>query len=134
MVAAVAIGGAAGASIRAAGVAAFPTAAGGFPWATLVENVTGAFLLGALLTVLQHHRPASRYGRALLGTGLLGAYTTFSTFAVELSLLLAARSWAVAGLYATATVVVGLAAAFLGASAGRWRPLGARGRRGVEQP
>lgn len=123
MVAAVAVGGAAGASLRAAGLAAFPTAAGGFPWATLVENVTGAFLLGALLSVLRHRRPASRYMHPLLGTGLLGAYTTFSSFAVELSLLLAARSWAVAGLYATATVVVGLAAALLGGSAGRRRPL-----------
>lgn len=133
LVAAVAIGGAAGASIRAAGLAAFPPVAGGFPWATLVENVTGAFLLGALLTVLRHRWPASRYVRPLLGTGLLGAYTTFSSFAVELSLLLAERSWAVAGLYATATVVVGLAAAFLGVSAGRRRPL-ARDPRAVRQP
>lgn len=133
MIVAVAVGGAAGALIRAAGLAAFPTAAEGFPWATLVENVTGAFLLGALLTMLVHRWPTTRYARPLLGTGLLGAYTTFSSFVVELGLLLASRSWAVAGLYATATVVVGLGAASLGVAAGgRW-PL-ARAPQAGRQP
>lgn len=114
MVAAVAAGGALGASLRAAVLAAFPSAEGGFPVATFVENVTGAFLLAALLTLLAGRWPTNRYATPLLGTGLLGAYTTFSSFAVELGVLLAAGWWRVALGYAVATMVVGVAAAFLG--------------------
>lgn len=130
MVAAVAAGGAAGASLRAVGLAAFPTAEGGFPVATFVENVTGAFLLGALLTLLASRWHTNRYAKPLLGTGLLGAYTTFSTFAIELALLLAGGWWVVALTYAAVTLVVGVAAVFVGvALARRWT--GPRGNGGV---
>ncbi len=124
MVAAVALGGAAGAAIRSAGLAVFHTAPGGFPRATLVGNVTGAFLLGLLMTVLVRRWSRSRYTGPLLGTGLLGAFPSVSAFAVELSVLLRAGAWPVAGWYAGATMVLGLGAAGLGVIAGRWSTTG----------
>jgi fluoride exporter len=70
---------------RVALAAAFPVREGHLPWTTLVENVSGAFLLAALLTVLIEHAGAHARLRALLCTGMLGAFTTYSTLAAELT-------------------------------------------------
>ena len=61
--------------------------AGGFPWATFWTNVSGSLVLGALLWVLIERYPPSQYVRAFVGTGVLGVYTTFSTFSVETDVL-----------------------------------------------
>ena len=61
---------------------AFPAAPGGFPAATFAINVSGAFALGLFLIVVIERFPPSRYLRPFVATGFLGAYTTFSTFAV----------------------------------------------------
>lgn len=122
----VAVGGAAGASIRVLALAALPTSTGGFPWATLAANGTGAFLLGLLLTVLHELGDARAYARPLLGTGLLGAYTTVSSVAVESGLMVRDGSWPLAGLYVAVTITAGLAAAFLGIAAARRLLVGRR--------
>lgn len=120
-VALVAAGGALGALARAAQNAVWPVA-GRLPWATLAENVVGAFLLGWLLTVLTERLAARAWVRPLLGTGLLGSYTTYATVGVELRVLGAEGTVAAAVAYAAVTAVLGLAAAAAGIAAGRWRP------------
>lgn len=110
-----AIGGAAGTGARWLLVAAVP-AAGGFPIATLLANLAGAFLLGVVLTrVLARRGPLAA---SLLGTGGLGAMTTFSTFALETVDLLAAAP-AVAAVYAAASLTLGPLAAAAGLRLGR---------------
>jgi CrcB protein len=93
--------------------------AGGFPWATLWTNLSGSLALGVLLAVLIERYPPSLYARAFIGTGFLGAYTTFSTFAVETDLLVKDGHAGTAGAYVAASLVGGLAAAALGLAAGR---------------
>lgn len=100
----------------------------GWPVGTLLVNVLGAFLLGALLEALLRRGRESVRGRNLrlaLGTGVLGGFTTFSALAVELERLLAERALDTALGYALASTVLGLAACALGvvvAAAGhrRW--------------
>jgi CrcB protein len=115
----VAVGGAGGALARHAvghlGAGRGP----GFPVGTFVVNVTGAFGLGLLLTVLTR-LPRRRLVRPLLAAGFLGAYTTFSTFAVELVTRLEDGHVPMAVAYAALTLVVGLAAAVGGQRLGGW--------------
>src|SRR5262249_42133851 len=79
----VAIGGAFGASARYEIAQIIHVAKDTFPWATFVTNLSGAFVLGAFLTVMIERFPRNPYLRPLIATGFLGAYTTFSTMAVE---------------------------------------------------
>jgi CrcB protein len=106
----VVLGGAAGAVARYALGAWIQARRPRFPWGTLVINVTGAFALGLVLPPLAA-RPLLK---ALLATGFLGAYTTFSTFSAEAALLLHDRDWRRASAYVGATVVLGLAASLAG--------------------
>jgi CrcB protein len=106
-IAAVAVGGAVGAVARYGLATALPTTPGAFPWTTLLINLTGCALIGALA--------GSRFGRhtllrPLLGTGVLGGYTTFSTYAVETRTLVAHDRPLVAAIYALGTLVGALAA------------------------
>lgn len=110
LVAAVFVGGALGALVRAALGEAFPTAATQWPWPTFVENVVGAFLLGYFVTRLQERLPLSTYRRPLLGTGVCGGLTTFSTMQVEILHMLDARAFGLAAGYAVASVAAGYAA------------------------
>jgi fluoride ion exporter CrcB/FEX len=71
-------------------VAAAP-APGRWPWPTFAVNIAGALLLGYLITRLQERLPLSAYRRPLLGTGLCGALTTFSTMPVEVVRMLEAH-------------------------------------------
>ena len=117
--AAVALGGMAGASARYGVSRLITVPAGGFPWATLTVNVTGAFAIGLLVAVLTAHRSHSLLLRALLGTGVLGGYTTFSTLSVEADVLVKDGRAGIAIAYIAVTLVAGLAAVALGAAAGR---------------
>lgn len=104
----VAVGGALGSVARVGVGAAVPATPGGWPLATLLVNVSGALLLAVVVARLRDPRL-----QALLGTGLLGAWTTFSTFAVELDVLLRSRP-VVAATYAATSVLAGLLAVRLG--------------------
>ncbi len=117
MLTAIATGGFLGALARYELGLAWPTAAGHFPWTTFTINVTGGFLLGILLTILGT-RP-SRYLRPFLGVGLLGAWTTMSTFAVEADLLVRGGRLLTSVGYIVATVVVGVTATALGVAVTR---------------
>lgn len=108
--AAVFAGGAIGALFRAGLVEAFPYQAGRWPWATFVANIAGAFLLGYFATRLQERLPLSAYRRPLLGTGLCGALTTFSTMQLEVLDMLDQERFGVAGAYSAVSVAAGFAA------------------------
>lgn len=112
----VAIGGALGSVARVGADTVVPITPGGWPVATLAVNVSGALLLAVVLGRLRDHRL-----RALLGTGLLGAWTTFSTFAVELDALLRTRPL-VAVAYAATSVLAGLVAVRIGRRRSEGRP------------
>jgi CrcB protein len=122
VVLAVAAGGALGAPIRYELSARVHIAAGSFPWATFWINVSGSFLLGLLLTFVLERWPPTRYVRPFLAIGVLGAYTTFSTYSVETDLLLRDGHVALGVVYALGSLVAGGAAVYLGIVAGRLWP------------
>lgn len=110
-------GGAVGAPLRYLISRTWPTTAGGFPWATATINVAGAFLLGLLLEALARDgvdTGARRALRLLIGTGILGAFTTYSTLAVEADLLVRAHADTRSTVYAAGSVAAGLLAALAG--------------------
>ncbi|GGK81254.1 fluoride efflux transporter CrcB [Mangrovihabitans endophyticus] len=84
-----------------------------FPWGTFTVNVIGSFLLGVLIQGAAEHRVSGAVG-SLLGTGLCGALTTYSTFGFETLRLLEDRVRAYAVLNVAASIVAGLGAAFCG--------------------
>jgi len=106
--AAVFAGGVAGALARAGVAEALPHDPGDWPWATLLVNVAGAFVLGLVIA-----RGVGSYRRPLLGAGFCAALTTFSTLQLELLQMLDAGRVALALAYACASIAAGLAAAAL---------------------
>lgn len=119
LIASIAIGGACGALLRDLAFSLFPTPAGTFPWVTFVVNVSGSAVLGFLLVLLAAQFPRSRLARAVIGTGVIGAYTTFSTFVVEADLLLRSGRITLAITYILGSVTAGVAAALLGSALAR---------------
>jgi fluoride exporter len=117
----ISLGGALGAAVRYEFTLAFPVHAGHFPFTTFAINISGAFLLGLLLEWLARHRDETDWARWFVGVGVLGAFTTFSTMAVELTLLARDGHALTAVAYATASLAVGLAAVILGLVAAGWR-------------
>ncbi|MDQ6837987.1 MAG: fluoride efflux transporter CrcB [Actinomycetota bacterium] len=117
-----AVGGALGTVARYAVSRALPAGVASFPWATFWTNVSGAFVLGVLLTLILERWPPTRYVRPFAATGFVGAYTTWSTFMVETDELLAHGHAATALAYVGASLVVGLAAVTLGIAVGRLWP------------
>jgi len=107
-------GGALGSALRYGISLALPTAATGFPAATILVNIVGSFVLGFIIgtvgTPLELH-PQMRF---LLGSGLCGGFTTYSAFAVESALLLEHREMLTMGTYVVATLVGCLLAALGG--------------------
>jgi CrcB protein len=93
----------------------------GFPWATLVVNVTGAFALGAVGVVLIERVTYLGHLRTFLAIGLLGSYTTFSAMAVEGVRLIDTHHPGLAAGYWVATLVLGQVAGVLGMWSGRLR-------------
>jgi CrcB protein len=112
-IAAVLTGGALGTALRAVLAEGFPHGATSWPWPTFGVNVLAAFLLGYFVTRLQERLPPSSYRRPLLGTGLCGGLSTFSTMQVELLKMIDARAWGLAAGYTLASVVAGYAAIHL---------------------
>jgi fluoride exporter len=112
-IAAIFAGGALGTLLRAALSEAFPQPARAWPWPTFAVNIAAAFLLGYFVTRLQEKLPLSSYRRPLLGTGLCGGLSTFSTMQVEILKMLSAHAWGLAAGYAVASVTAGYAAIHL---------------------
>ena len=112
-IAAIFIGGALGTLARAALAEAFPHAATAWPWPTFAVNIAAAFLLGYFVTRLQERLPLSSYRRPLLGTGICGGLSTFSTMEVEILKMLSAHAYGLAVGYAAASIAAGYAALHL---------------------
>jgi fluoride exporter len=111
---AVGVGGALGTLARYELALALPTSGNGFPLSTWLINVTGSLLLGFVLTLLAERRPPNPYARPFLGTGILGGYTTWSTFMVDADLLVQHHHPLTALLYVLATLAGGLASVAVG--------------------
>ena len=111
----VALGGALGTLARYGAVELAPIAPGTFPTTTLLINVLGSLALGLLLGMIERTRPRDVTLRPLLGIGVLGGFTTFSTFSVETVQLVRAHHTLVALAYVAASLALGLGAAILGA-------------------
>ncbi|MFJ8850375.1 fluoride efflux transporter CrcB [Streptomyces sp. NPDC102437] len=88
VVAVIALGGAIGASARYGAALIWPTAPGGFPWTTLLVNAVGCAVIGVFMVVISEAWTAHRLVRPFFGTGVLGGFTTFSTYAVDIQRLL----------------------------------------------
>ncbi|MFF1695615.1 fluoride efflux transporter CrcB [Streptomyces sp. NPDC058257] len=86
-VAVVAVGGAIGASARYGASLIWPTAPAAFPTATLLVNVVGCAVMGVFMVILTEMRTPHRLLRPFFGTGVLGGFTTFSTYAVDIERL-----------------------------------------------
>jgi CrcB protein len=108
--AAIFAGGFVGAFARAEVAEALPTGRGGWPWATFLVNVAGAFVLGYATTRLQERLPLSAYRRPFIGTGICGALTTFSTMQLELLRMLDDDRVGLATTYAAASIAAGFLA------------------------
>lgn len=120
MLALVAAGGALGTGARYGLTFAWPVTTGSWPWATFTVNLVGAFALGFLLEALARRGEdvgRRRSLRVALGTGFLGAFTTYSSLAVETDLLVHAAAPVLAVTYALASVVAGVLAAAAGVAA-----------------
>jgi len=117
-IAVVSAGGVLGALARYGLTAAFPHQ--GFPWATFVINVSGCLLIGALMVLVTEVWAGRRLVRPFLGVGVLGGYTTFSTYAVDIRDLVRSGAPLVAALYLVGTVVAAIGAVYVGVAATRW--------------
>lgn len=96
-----------------------PWSGSGFPWATFVENISGGFALGMLMVLVLDVWPPRRYLRPFLGVGLLGGYTTFSTYMLQSRDLLVGDQAGTAFAYLVGSLVAGLGAVWLGIAAVR---------------
>ena len=117
--AAIFVGGALGTLARAGLSQVLPHSPTQWPWATFVVNVVAAALLGYFVTRLQERLPLSSYRRPLLGTGVCGGLSTFSTMQVEILRMIEASAFVLALGYAVASVVAGYAAIHLTTAAVR---------------
>lgn len=92
---------------------------GSFPWSTFAENVSGSFLLGALMVLAADVWSPSRYVRPFFAVGVLGGYTTFSTYVLDTRALLIVGQARLAAAYLLGSLAAGLAAVWLGVATTR---------------
>jgi fluoride exporter len=118
--AAIAVAGALGALARYGLEGAVSRRSGGaFPWGTFAVNVSGAFVLGFVFTVMTEQLTTAPWLRSAVTIGFLGAYTTFSTLSFETYRLLEDDALGLAAANALGTLTAGLGAVYLGIVAGR---------------
>ena len=115
----IALGGGLGSVARYLVSTALPVRPGHFPWATFLINMSGCLLLGALMVFVVEIWPPRRYVRPFAGVGILGGFTTFSTFAGEIRGLAAHDAWALADAYALSSLAGGLVAVWCGIALAR---------------
>ena len=125
VLAVVAIGGGLGAVARYGLTVLLPTPQRGFPWATFLVNVLGCLLIGVVMVLVTEVYAAHRLVRPFLGVGVLGGFTTFSTYALEIHSLLRPGTVGIAFAYLATTFV----AAMLAVLAGTWVTRAVTGRR-----
>jgi fluoride exporter len=111
---AIAVGGMVGAVGRHAVSLLLPTPTGGVPWSTVVVNASGCLLIGVLMVLIMEGRQAHALVRPFLGVGVLGGYTTFSTYAVDIQVLLVGGRPGTALAYFVGTAAIALVAVQLG--------------------
>ena len=118
LLAAVAAGGVLGSLGRYAVGLALPHVSGAFAWSTFLVNVTGSLAMGVLVVwVLSMARPHP-WLRPFLGVGVLGGWTTFSSYALDIHAMVQAGHGLVAAAYLVGSLVVGLVAVGLGITLG----------------
>jgi CrcB protein len=112
----VAAGGAVGAVARyLTGLAALRSLGAAWPYGTLAVNVVGGFAMGLLAALLAARGEADQdRWRLLLGVGVLGGFTTFSAFSLEMAMMIERREWASAFTYSTVSVMASVVALFAG--------------------
>jgi CrcB protein len=103
-------------------VAAVPLFGYGFPFGTLIVNVLGSFLIGFLAGWFAFRPEIGQHMRLFLTTGLLGGFTTFSAFSLDVALLIERHSYGLAAGYVAGSVGLSLAGLFLGLSLFRAHP------------
>ncbi|GAA2338234.1 CrcB family protein [Streptomyces cuspidosporus] len=128
VVCAVAVGGGAGAAARYGASLLWPTPTGAFPWTTFTVNAVGCAVIGVFLVLITEVWAAHRLVRPFFGTGVLGGFTTFSTYAVDVQRLLDTDHPAAGLACLAATPLVALAAVWAAVVATR-RAIGAFGAR-----
>jgi CrcB protein len=111
---AIALGGVIGAEARYGLALALPHHPGSWPWATLLTNLSGSLLIGVLMAVLARAAHPSQLARPFLGVGILGGFTTFSTYAVDLREQIGHGHPAAAAAYLLVSLVGGVLAVVLG--------------------
>jgi CrcB protein len=116
----VSLGGAIGATLRYGIGVWWPTQPGHVPWSTFAINVMGCFAIGILMILITEVWVAHRLLRPFLGVGVLGGFTTFSTYSLEVRRLLQSGATVEALGYLGGTVVAALVAVVLGMGAARW--------------
>lgn len=120
VLAVISAGGVLGALGRYAVSLAVPGSPTGFPWGIFWVNVTGCALIGVLMVLVTEVWPGHRLLRPFLGTGVLGGFTTFSTYTVDIVRLIDSGAPAVAVAYLVGTVPAALAAVYCGTVVTRW--------------
>ncbi|NSX90593.1 fluoride efflux transporter CrcB [Agrobacterium tumefaciens] len=119
-IALVAAGGAIGSVFRyLVGVWSVRLAGLNFPWGTLAVNVAGSFLIGLLVELVARRLNASMEMRLFLVTGVLGGFTTFSSFSLDAVSLFERGTLGLSAVYVLASLVVSIAAVFAGLALGR---------------
>lgn len=118
----VGLGGALGAIARyGAGVLFTRAGITGFPWATMTVNITGSFAMGLLIGWLAHATPANQPElRLFVAVGVLGGFTTFSAFSLDVVTLIERHDYGPAAAYVLASVTVSILALFAGLLLARW--------------
>ncbi len=116
----VALGGAIGSVARyLVGLWGVRLAGPNFPWGTLTVNVVGAFLIGLMVEMVARRFDASAEMRVFIVTGILGGFTTWSSFTLDAVVLFERGDMGLAALYLGASLVVSFAAIFAGLALGR---------------
>jgi CrcB protein len=118
----VAGGGALGSAARyLLGVQALRAFGPGWPYGTFAANLIGGFLMGVLVSVLAHRGGADQERlRLILGVGVLGGFTTFSAYSLEVARMLETKAYAQAAAYGSASVILAVVALFAGMMLTRW--------------
>jgi len=127
-VGAVAAGGALGALGRYGLETAWPAAPSHFPWSTFVTNVSGCFLIGIVMVLAADFWSAHPLADPFLGVGVLGGYTTFSTYNGDVQRLVELGEARTALVYLAGTLLLALAAAYLGGALTKLAVRRARGQ------